>query len=48
VFWRSLAAESATASEIVASRRTRAILILLVTVLVAVCAFLAQMDFWRK
>lgn len=47
VFWRSLAAESATESALVASRRTKAILVLLVLVLVVVCAFLAQMDFWR-
>lgn len=47
VFWRSLAAESATESAVVASRRTKTILILLVMVLMVVCAFLAQMDFWR-
>lgn len=47
IFWRSLAAESATESAVVASKRTKLILVLLVMVLVAVCAFLAQMDFWR-
>lgn len=47
IFWRSLAAESATESAVVASRRTKTILILLVMVLVVVCAFLAKMDFWR-
>lgn len=47
VFWKSLATESATESALVASKRTKAILVLLVVVLVVVCAFLAQMDFWR-
>lgn len=47
LFWKSLATESATESALVASKRTKAILVLLVVVLVVVCAFLAQMDFWR-
>lgn len=47
LFWRSLAAESATGSAMGASRRTKAILILLVVVLLVECALLAQMDFWR-
>jgi len=45
LFWRSLAAESATESAVDASRRTKAILILLVVVLVVECVLLAQMDF---
>lgn len=47
LFWKSLATESATESALVASKRTKAILVLLVVVLVVVCAFLAQMDFFR-
>lgn len=47
LFWRSLSEESAIESAVGVSRRTKAILILLVLVLVVECALLAQMDFWR-